>query len=305
MVTLLEGGAQRFVRDQGNSIPLHRAAEGGHTKIVEKLLDHDLTKSAQLSAINAQYRTPKEEAMYAGYWETALHVRDETRSLLGTDRNIITDVLDSAVEANNLIEVTDLLGGGFDVDTMSSQGITPLNKALLMGHGDLAELLIDRGASVHCQTPDGWKPLHCAAFKGLERLVRLCLDKGADLAARSADGQTALHKACKSGSVDTTKLLLAEGADYEARDYQGWRPIHVAAAAGSREIVDLLIDTGAFPGANVKGGDTVQAVSRNIFGFKDSSHLTPHVHKRVANARCSGSVLQGRDITPSWNIYGR
>lgn len=254
MVTLLENGAQRFVRDHGNSIPLHGAAEGGHTKIVEKLLNHDQTRFAQLSAINAQHRTPKEEAIYAGHWETALHVRDETRSLLGTDRMLITDVLDSAVEANNLIQVTDLLGRGFDVDAMSSQGIRPLNKALLMGHEDLAELLIDRGASVHRRTPDGWKPLHCAAIKGLERLVRLCLDKGADIAAYSADGQTALHKACKSGSVATTKLLLAEGLNYEARDHQGWRPIHIAAAAGSREIVDLLIDAGAFVGAHISGG---------------------------------------------------
>lgn len=271
---LLESGADRLIRDRSINIPLHRAAGGGHTITVRKLLDHDLSsKNVQLSVINAQHRTPREEAIYAGHWKTALYLNDETSKSNGTNWSLVCDDLDLAVEDNDLVRVTDLLVSGFDVDRSCSQGMTPLNTALLMGYDDLAKTLIDRGASIHSKTPDGWEALHCAAFKGLERLVRFCLDKGANIAARSADGQTALHKACKSGSVATTKLLLAEGSSYEARDYQGWRPIHVAAAAGSREIVDLLIDAGAFVGANISGGEgggSVQAV-----GFLISHSLSP------------------------------
>lgn len=265
VLALLEHGANHLIRDLGANIPLHRAAEGGHTMIVRMLLDHSpSSNTSQLSAINARDRTPREEATYAGHWETALHLRDETLGSHGADSSWICNDLELAIEENNVSRVEDLLLEGFDVEKANREkstslcALTPLHKALLMGHEAIAELLIEKGASIHTKTADGWEALHCAANKGLEGPVHLCLDRGADIGARTVDGQTALHKVCKSGNVDTTRLILEEGANVEARDFQDWRPLHVAAAGGFREIVDLLIEKGADVGARVKTRHTAQ-----------------------------------------------
>lgn len=267
--SLLEHGADHLIRDHGANIPLHRAAEGGHMMTVRMLLDHDPpSKTCQLSAINARHRTPREEAVYAGHWETALHLRDETLESHGADSGWICNALEHAIEVNDVSRVKDLLLKGFDLEKSNCEGsssphesgaLTPLHKALLMGHEAIAELLIKEGARIHTKTADGWVALHCAANKGLEGPVRLCLDRGADIGARTADGQTALHKVCKSGYVNTTRLLLDKGANLEVRDYHGWQPLHVAAAGGFREIVDLLIEGGADVEARVKGGHTTHA----------------------------------------------
>lgn len=268
-MSLLQHGANHLIRDHGANIPLHRAAEGGHTMTVRMLLDHDPpSKTSQLSAVNTRHRTPREEAVYAGHWETALHLRDETLESLGAYSGSSCNDLELAIEENNVSRVEDLLSKGFDVEESNGEGstslhksdtLTPLHKALLMGHEAIAELLIKEGASIHTKTADGWEALHCAANKGREGLVHLCLSHGANIGARTADGQTALHKVCKSGYVNTTRLLLDKGANVEARDYHGWQPLHVAAAGGFREIVDLLIEEGADVEARVKGGLTTHA----------------------------------------------
>ena len=255
---LLGKGASLLIADSGGNIPLHRAAKGGHKRLVRLLLDHEPSSTeAQLSALNGCGRTPRKEASYSGHWKMAALLRGEEwhgDPIPGHDNE-----LGAAIADQDLERVKELLASGAEVNNWTTDGITPLHQALLIGNEPIARILFQNNADFAAMTADGWQPLHCAAKQGVESSVRLCLDCGADIAACTTDGQTALHKVCKSGSVTTTKLLIERGAELEARDDWGWRPLHTAAAAGFKDIVELLIAQGADLEARDKEGRTVQS----------------------------------------------
>ena len=256
---LLDSGADLFITDSGDNTSLHRAAKGGHRKVAQLLLDHDPTsRKIQLSAVNSCGRTARQEASYTGNWKMAAILREAECRTQGSNPEQRND-LETAIEEHSLPKVMELLAQGVDVNRWSSDGLTPLHQALLLGDKSIARVLLESKADLKAKTTDGWEPLHCAAKKGMESAVRFCLDHEANIAARTTDGQTALHKVCKSGSVETTTLLLERGANIEAQDDWSWRPLHTAAAAGSKDIVDLLIAHGADMEARDREGRSVQA----------------------------------------------
>jgi ankyrin repeat protein len=61
--------------------------------------------------------------------------------------------------------------------------MSPLAEALDQGHGETAQLLIDKRADVCATNTRGETPLHFVACEGLVEMVGLLIDKGADVSA--------------------------------------------------------------------------------------------------------------------------
>ena len=61
-------------------------------------------------------------------------------------------------------------------------GGTPLGLAALLDQYEIAELLIQKGASVNFKGGDGGTALHAAAFLGRLEVAKLLIENGANIA---------------------------------------------------------------------------------------------------------------------------
>ena len=85
-----------------------------------------------------------------------------------------------------------LIAEGANINTMTSEKITPLWRAVYRDHKKVSELLIEAGADVDVQAWALGSPMHCAAEHGRLRIAELLIAKGADVNARRTDASTAL-----------------------------------------------------------------------------------------------------------------
>jgi ankyrin repeat protein len=102
-----------------------------------------------------------------------------------------------------------LIDAGADLEAVSrnGMGVRPLNSAAAGRHGDVARLLVERGADVNAAQEQGFRPLHAAAQNGDADLVAVFLAAGADTNARLDDGRTAADVALEAGHQATAELL--------------------------------------------------------------------------------------------------
>ena len=92
--------------------------------------------------------------------------------------------------------------------------LTALHWAVTMGHRDVAELLIERGAAVEARAADGHTPLHMAAREGDAQMVQCLLEARANPNSTNNAGQTAvdLALAFAEDEPEVAQVLLAAGA---------------------------------------------------------------------------------------------
>ena len=124
----------------------------------------------------------------------------------------------------------------------SSDGWTILHLACFFGHPETAQMLIEKGASVHDQSANTManKPLHAAVAGGNAEIIALLLSSGADVNARQHAGYSALHAAAVSGDAEIVRMLLAHQADPLAGTEKGETPISMARDKGHLHVVQLL-----------------------------------------------------------------
>ena len=130
-----------------------------------------------------------------------------------------------------------LLAHGFDANTRTEPGLTPLSIAARAGRLDNVRLLLKSGADPKARTRDGETLLHRAIPGGAE-MVRLFLDLGVDVNQADARLSTPLHEADKP---EVIALLLSAGADVHAKEVNwGATPFHRAAERGVEQVQEFL-----------------------------------------------------------------
>jgi ankyrin repeat protein len=124
-----------------------------------------------------------------------------------------------------------------EVDALNQSGESALMMAALKGDLDGMQLLLTRGAKVN---QPGWAALHYAATGPETKAVQLLLDKGAAIDAASPNGSTPLMMAAQYGSEDSVKLLLARGASLKRRNDLNLSAVDFARRAGRDALVKQL-----------------------------------------------------------------
>lgn len=153
-------------------------------------------------------------------------------------------------------DVEALLADGAELDWRHPDGgATALYLACELGHGEVARLLVEAGASVNAARDDGALPLCTATNRDNTELVALLLREGAAVDAADASGLTPLYAACHSKRVEVAKLLLEGRADPMLRCH-GWSCLDLARREDAPEALrDLVLQHVAAADAR-RGGAT-------------------------------------------------
>ncbi|MGB2863329.1 MAG: ankyrin repeat domain-containing protein, partial [Sedimentisphaerales bacterium] len=196
---LISEGADVNVKNNEGLTPLHCAAREGHKEIVELLLAH----GADVNVGGADYnRTATEFAMRSNH-------TDIVQLLVSKGADI--SPLHFALYTKDETKARDLIEGDTDVSRRTPNGTTPLDRAVVAGLKDIAELLIAKGADVNAKDNWDWTPLHSAVY-GNKDIVELLISEGANVNARDGASRTPLWYAKDKGNTEIVELLRKHGA---------------------------------------------------------------------------------------------
>ena len=237
VVVLLEHGAnvdaKEPVREQ---TALMWAIGEKHTDIARVLVNH----GADIHAATTLGFTPLLFAAREGDFEAAEMLLDA-----GADPNA----------AARHSESNTYLASVFDANAQEEPGLSALHVAALTGNGDIAILLLDRGADPNYNGP-GYTVLHWASGSWETEL------NGVNGIKAPKDHEWSRMSGVQEGKKELVQALLDNGADPNARleknpsrygftvtssRPKGATPYVIAATAGDAEIMRLLVDNGADP----------------------------------------------------------
>jgi len=140
---------------------------------------------------------------------------------------------------------------GLDLD-QPIDGMTPVTRALVKDRAEVAQALLDAGATKSRHTSEGTR-LHIAAAAGSPETVTQLLAEGASPDQKLSDGTTDLrialrnHQQGNTASRKTALLLTEVTRDLDALDSDGWSALMLAVAKNSAPVVKALLERGAKP----------------------------------------------------------
>jgi ankyrin repeat protein len=131
---------------------------------------------------------------------------------------------------------------GDDIDSLDSDGRTPLFISVKDGDVAVASALIDAGANVNARDINLETPLHFAAREYRVVLAKLLLDHGAAVDAQDSHGNTSLFRAVfdSKGRGDMILLLLAHSADKYLQNKHGVSPEELANSIANFDVGKFL-----------------------------------------------------------------
>jgi uncharacterized protein len=132
------------------------------------------------------------------------------------------------------------------VTEYANDGFTALGLASYLGHKEIVEYLVQKGADVNSASKNSMKvmPLHSAVATKKVDIAEVLLKNGAKVNAKQDSGWTPLHEAALHGHSDMIKLLLRFGADKTIKKDDGDTPLDVALHNKRENVADLLSPQG-------------------------------------------------------------
>jgi len=140
------------------------------------------------------------------------------------------------------VMVRTLLKHGAEINSTSSDGDTPVELAVLNGRTQIAELMLEQGASL-----DASRLLLKAARAGVmdRDTVRFLIGLGADTESRNDAGDTPLLIAIRQDNHRLATHLVNQGADVNVKTRDGQSALTLARASNFPELISLLSRQGA------------------------------------------------------------
>lgn len=190
--------------------------------------------------------------------------------------------LEIAINEGNLDDVTSAVTHGADVNSTTSDGMTPLLAALYKHDDKISQYLAKHGANLLAAsdgdikvataaltegstevlkmcldagqplngpvTPPGWTLMHVAAYRNSMTGAEFLLSQpGIEVDSKLPHGNTPLYLAAEANNVDMARLLVKHGADVNSKDQSLICPLHIAAYKGNVEMIRFLLEAGANP----------------------------------------------------------
>jgi|GEM_PF-3112137 len=142
----------------------------------------------------------------------------------------------------DLEKVGELLESGVDVNERNQTNWTALHRVGMRGKGEMARLLVGRGADLEAEDDLHETPLIKACTFGNKELIPVLLELGANVNHVAKEKHTALWYAISSmKDVETVKLLVEAGADPNEMYEYGDNPFLLAICAQSDPVAEYLL----------------------------------------------------------------
>ena len=283
----LEMGVNRDGSCDSCKTPLALAAAGGHSKVVELLIQRRASTVAS---------SPNSEDT-ALYFAAANGSQETVKMLLKGDAKVDSNANDwgrtplhAAAFSGNLDIVKMLMDFHVEVNVVvPKSGETPLHLAASRGHLQTVKWLVEGLCAsddelhiyeslVRQRYYQAWTEnlltdsastrrlsrgvdAKCSARESLSELQSLC-GRYADINMRTREGRTALHLAASNGHVPSTRYLLQTGADINLVDNKGNTALRLAAENGHLKVVKLLLTAGAELDSDHLGA-TLKSITKN------------------------------------------
>jgi len=132
------------------------------------------------------------------------------------------------------------------VNAISAEGFPPMGLAAYLGHEEVVEYLISKGAEVnYAAPPTGFTALTGAVNSRHARIVDLLLKHGAEVNHVYEGTITPLLNAVANGDANLVRVLLDHGADPNLGTFEGKNALDLATEKGLKEVADALRQHGA------------------------------------------------------------
>lgn len=202
----------------------------------------------------------------------ALFVSHELRQL----RIALHDNSQSAVD-----KVAEFLDNGGDPNQEFIRGITLLHETT---NGEIAKLLISRGANVNATDYLNRTPLHYATKEKATKVAEALIENGANIEIATTKGWTPLFDASRWESFEIIDMLLKAGADVTKTDSNGNTPLHIAVSFYRYEITKKVLGIGVpINTQNKKGQTALHIASKPRSVVKEQKDIVLELLKQGAD----------------------
>ncbi|XP_072513302.1 transient receptor potential cation channel subfamily A member 1b [Salminus brasiliensis] len=198
--------------DKSKSSPLHLAVRGGNTEVIKLCI----TKGAKVD----QQQCDKSTALHFACTQGAIEA--------------VKIMLLPYVQMEEIINIRD------------GANQTPLHRATLFDHVELAEYLVSKGADIDCIDCKGLSPLLLATTCSAWKTVSFLLLKGTDFRIKDKAGRNFLHLVIfqPKGLKNLPEHILQSKAVRELmsdEDFDGCTPLHYACKLGIHDSVKNML----------------------------------------------------------------
>jgi uncharacterized protein len=243
---LAQGGASNVdVVNQNGSTALLFAADAGSAEVCQLLI----MAGSRPDHHNIHQRTALLQAIYRNHIGTCRALLDIIPRYSSGINKVNGDGTESPLllaALCNFHEIAQLLiDYGASVDIRNKHGSTPLMVASSENHFETTMLLLQRGANVDVTNKYEYSPLLIAAERGHDRVVSALLAKKCRVNAQTSTGNTALHVAALNGFEDIVRQLLRAGALIEPKAKNGNNALMSSVQGGHVSVVSDLLKADA------------------------------------------------------------
>jgi uncharacterized protein len=248
--TLLDNGANALVLDNDLVTPLMSAASQGHLEACELLVKVGVS----VDAVAASGGTAIMFASGAGH-------TDVVRFLIKAGADVNKKVVATEEYMDKVAEA--IAEGKEDVEP-HKDGVTSLHVAALGGHMAVVELLLDSGANPRVKDDEDMTPLLNAVSGNFGDVAYLLVEKGADPDDVYLDEEQKPHNLLwDSVVVENSKfaaLLVSKGANLSYKDEHDVTLLIQAAHKGQTEVVEALVARQSEFNASARNDEGISAL---------------------------------------------
>lgn len=221
----------------------------------------------------------------------------EGREIDRKDHVIMTDnsrnemtALQKAAEKGHVEIAQVLINAGASLWRKDNRG-TALHISAEQGSVDMVDCLIRAGADINEKTHEGRTALHLAVIRKKMNILEYLIAAGIDVNAKCTKiGNTALYIAVCKVQVDFIESLINAEADVNARNTGYRTALHETAAHGHLEIAKRLMNAGA--DVNVLDIDNRTALHYAAEALSSMKHRNPDLVKHLINAGTDVNVKE-------------
>ena len=262
--------------DKRGCLPMHAAAEKGHTDIINYFLSqyHVNVATQAVNGYNVVHYATKN-----GHYHTTEYLSTVYIDGFSVPDNDGVLPIHTACQSGNMQLVEYLVDVvGCDIRSLTNSHQSCAAFACMSENIDLLKLLVTKYSfDLTLTDKDGFTLLHYAAEKGRNHIIEWLVEKhGLDPHSTSNDATTTLHKAASGGVANTVKYLYEKySLDVNSTTTTNkYTPLHSATEKGHIPVVQYLTK---LPQCNVtakdSNGSTVLHLSSQLGSVKLLNHF--------------------------------